>query len=518
MAHVIDPVPLASRRTYEVRQGDTIEKITAQFVRQDRWPELVAVNQMHKGLVDGPPESDHKVFTALEVGEHLLLPASWIAGGHGALGLPYSMVNQGSGAQQSGGINPNAGIWGSITFDPTASFIYNLIASWPVIEQMVKQPYPQFQIPAGYTSADIGNVLSGWLPYLTANYDVTKAPTTWGPEGMDALAKAINNAAVLLGAAKVQSDIFRSLPWQRVGTAWTTFPWQATVVAGNPAATQAIWALIVAASQPPIQVDSATPRRKAVASGAVPFDPTIQNIGPEVWPPVPFGNIPWADLDPSILANVEVQRCLKDPGATARLQDMATHKDCFLGAGVEKFKKYLCPKGDGSGTYEDLSKCGEPTTPGLPPAASCPAETTPTQTQVGPVCLPSGLPLPAGFNWNCAPYPQCIYDQIAALVPAGQTPLCPPPGTAWPACIPDLVKQYGVNLPAGPAPAAEPAKDNTGLYVALGLGGAVLLGGVLYAMTRTPSGATNSEQPAPNPAPHWGSRPSKMSAKRRKSR
>jgi hypothetical protein len=84
------------------------------------------------------------------------------------------------------------------------------------------------------------------------------------------------------------------------------------------------------------------------------------------------------------------------------------------------------------------------------------------------------------MDWNCTPYPQCVYDQIAASMPAG---VCPTAGQTWPGCIPDWLTKLGVNLPAG-AIEKPPEKDNTGLYVALSLGAAVVLGGVLYAATR----------------------------------
>jgi hypothetical protein len=442
------------------------------------------------------------------------------SGGNGQWYIPGGLHTQPGGSQASppgkfqpqmpghGGqympMNPNQE---APTYDPFAAVPAAIAAAMPAVQVLINQTQPGWQIPTGYQPIDLGNVIAGWLPYLpnvatpTGGQPTTPAtpwptdPTKWDPA---VLMRLVVQAAALLQMAGIQpTDVFTRIPWDQVP--WGSFPWSSL-----PPNWWLIFAKVPGSPprQPPIIVNDTGTQAMSLATNNTPNVLTI-----DLSSAGPLGDVKWDgisdQLDPVLMQDPRIQACLAAPGGTARLAQMVLKKDCFVGASADKILKYLC-KNPIDGSYADLD-------------TACQSEQVCTAgTQYDPTtgaCVPAvpGGKLPDWYsqiNWACMTPPQCWFDQIAAKVPEAQR--CPPPGTEWPGCVPDWLKQqYGMTLPTVPGqqpPATKTEeKSNTALYVGLGIGAVVLLGGAAWMLSR-PSAPASEEQATANPAEPMGLR------------
>jgi hypothetical protein len=378
--------------------------------------------------------------------------------------------------------------------DPLQGMIEAITQAAPWNEQVIRLSHPYWTRPTGpngqpYTPTDVAKVIAGWFPYLPTmpgnNYTWPADPSKWDP---NTVLQLYQQAAALLGAAQVPADKLRHVPWGEIP--WYTFPWQ-TVAGSMGDHVASAWLFFTRS-----MTTSTAHRPVQFSPGPGSTPPNFLN---EQWTADPWKSVPWnlmSGIDPSIFRNQRVNQCLADPDAQRRLADMAQHKDCFIGAGPEKFADYLCKQTDG--TYKDLAACGAHTTgdcgpgqtwdPNLGKCVDVPVVCQPPSTwdPTSRACvfpgtqgqIPQWVP---NVNWACTPMPSCVYEQIAAAVPADQR--CPPPGESWPECAPDWLAQHGVALPQQPTQ-HEPKKDNTTLYVLLAVAGTALVLGGVYAASR----------------------------------
>jgi len=471
-------VPLAPARVasepYIVQPGDSVERITAQFTRPDRWPGLVGANVHHKALADEEGQA-YAVFDSLTAGEPLLIPASWLAES-GAVAGPLS----------SGVYKPPKGSYAEAgSIDPASALVQFVVTNWNAILAAIQSLFPStpaWSVPVNpataqpYTPEDIGKVIAGFIPYvvkmppgtvlppfelpqsLPINPIFWIGPTTGGvPTLLAGLAKS---ATELLSASKAPSgDILSRVPWDVVP--WTVFPWSAVRPAGN-------WTLFQGSLQAPSRgATYMRPSMRVATTMASNYTPgfLVENWQSSPWTDVPWTQVAWPSIDPSIFNDPSVQKCMQHTNAANRLQQMLAYRDCFVGKGAAKFAKYLCPTE--SGGYEELSGCMQDTPPG--PCG-------PGQTMVNGICVPSGAEIPPWFatvNWNCQPFPACIAQQV----PAGQEPCSP-----WPDCFASYLQSLGIT---GPAEPAQPEKKgmSTGAKVIIG---AAAAGGLalIYSIAR----------------------------------
>jgi len=452
MKTYIHPCPSGGvqRYTYVVQPGDTPELISHKLTgRDDLWPGLVGANQHHKPIVDHP-KARYATFENLSPGEHLFVPAKW-----GQLGEPaYDQL---------------AGVLGA-----------TLGAMAPGLQTQIQSQLPGWQMPNGpngvpYSPQNVGNVIVGWLPYLSRMPNPPPTQTSWPTDltqwDFGTLANAYRSASDLLRQAQVpqaNTTVFRSIPWDAVP--WQSFPWHVINGAVPPQMLPQVWSFFVNSMNMPNVMRPMTWSAKNHTPNFFETDWTSGNVSN-----VPWEAIAWETIDPDLFTDTRVHACFvqDEAAARARLAQMMDHKECFVGQGPAKFAAYLCKQPDG--TYRDLEACSAGP---VPPTGAClpPMEYNPT-TGACEAPVPQQGVCREGEFWDTATG-RCIRYQC----PPGQyldpaTGQCVsytlPPAVVGPTQLPPGTTPTPGVVPTG----VEEAKpDNTGLYVALGAGALVLVG------------------------------------------
>lgn len=456
------------RWTYVVQPGDSLASISKKLSGSaENWPGLVGANQHHfeTEAVDGLPYEVIK----LRENEHLFVPAGWGDDSYshedaGQLGAPLQLA---TGLAPSGSSHS-----GQMYYDPMATFVKAIQTLAATVEAALAAMGWSAPVGPGgqrYTPADIANVLIGMLPAT----GLPTTPNTWDPNTLQVLYR---QAAALLAQAQLPpgaTDIFRSIPWTTVP--WNTFPWaQVTAVATDPAQQANVWRFLIGSLQTAGYQSSQQNQSFNVPDFATIDWTTSPGIGD-----VPWGKIPWDKIDPTVFSHPRVQKCLAEADATVRMAEMMKHSDCFVGQGGDFFADYLCKQTDG--TYKDLADCKLPELPENPPCPS-PAVWDPAAK----ACVLPGTPtqpFPAWVSqvdWACQPSPDCIYMQMEQQVPVAQR--CPPPGTAWPGCVPEWLAQYGLAVPEPKEQEKAKETNYTPVLVAVAALSTVLLVGGVIAM------------------------------------
>lgn len=494
------PRPIRQVKGYvaEVQPGDSVNRIAERLTGDaSRWPELVGAN-LHKQLAPGNVSgSPYRVFESLEVGEDLMIPATWPdpADAPGAVGGPGQQLNLGGikkNAKTSGvkectprtcataGVSCGAaadGCGNKIECGSCAvgeecqnghcaakidqSQMQNLDPISAIIGQFL-QGYAPSAIPAPYKFPDVTAVVSQWWPYFANSFPgVLPAvpPANPTPDQSAVIIQLINSAIQFLGNSNIPQDqlvkIVTSIPWDKVP--WDRIPWQTLQAIIVSASSTPIWQMLI--NSVAIRFDgyrklkpmalkfgqTGTPDFRDASQWA--SDPTWKSLNALGWQNIPWDEAPdsfWASLadDPELLACMQAN--------SSRLTQMAEYTGCFAGR-KDLLKKYLCaPTFD----IEALKKECAKTAPADPTKA-----------------LPN-------INYACSPQPQCIADQLKGL-----PQVCPvsPDTTPYPQCLPSWYKTTtGQDLPTPPTPKDEPKVDsNMGLKVALGAAGIALAAGIV---------------------------------------
>ena len=507
------PTPVRNVKTFVavVQPGDSVSRIAQRMTGSpSRWPELVGAN-LHKPLSPGNVAgSPYRVFSSLQAGEHLMVPASWPNPGQGVIGKSFpggyinetkqqqvqlkeqavppvpcnpktcaqlgascGIVNDECGAnidcggckdgEQCGAVVPHqCGVPfdQGPTNDPYGALITTIVGT--VIPGMVPPgtlptPPPTFGMP------DIAKIISAWYPYLPPGI-LPKTPVIPNPgDGSVSMwLKLIESAIAFLTAAGLsesQIDWLAKIPWDS-NMPWSKIPWQQLIVALDPLARLPIWNLLIGAATGGGIVNDKPSMNAATSGGDFVFNP----FDPTIWTRAPFSNVNafgWENFLPAAagiqdmpgtwgkIDDMELLGCIAgNPKRAAELAD-PKYVACFK-TDMTKLKLYMC------NPQLNAADCAKTIDPKNPPV---------------PI-------VPPGINWACQPSPKCIADQLGGLpggVPAG---MCPPPGTAYPACIPEWYKTItGQNVP--PPPAEEKKDSNLPLYLGLGAAGIALVAGIL---------------------------------------
>lgn len=497
------PKPIRRVKGYvaEVQPGDSVSRIAHRLTGDaSRWPELVGAN-LHKQLAPGNVSgSPYRVFESLEVGEDLMVPASW-PDPAGTVGGPSQQFKTG-GIQKTGSTSqvsqhkPGAtplcekrecaqmgtscglasdGCGGMLDCGscPEGEECHNGMCAKKVefeqtqmqndpigalIGQLIQTYVPGLQPPAPYQIPDVTAVVSAWWPYFANSFPgvlPATPPVTPTPTQTSVIVQLINSAIQFLGNANIPPDqliaIVSSIPWDKVP--WDKIPWQVMQQMIVTASRTPVWQMLINSFA--IQFGGAQQMKPMVlkgSTGAPDFRDSAQWSTDPSWKALnAFGwqNVPWEAAPDafwtSIANDPELAACMQTN--SSRLTQMVEFAGCFAGR-KDLLKKYLCaPTFD----IEALKKeCAETALPD--PAKSLP-----------------------NINYACSPQPQCIADQLKGL-----PPVCSP----LPECIPAWYKKItGQDLPDPPPTktGGETKSDdsNLGLKVALGAGGIALAAGII---------------------------------------
>lgn len=484
------PTPILLVKPYRavVLDGEDIRRVAMRFAGdRDKWRELMAANTgvLKPGRI--PEGESVAVPASLEVGTRLFIPASW----------PDMPNASGEQIPMAGAANINLGDWLGMALGTIAATANGRAPNDP---PDVGAPWP-----------DIGKVVIAWWPYLATQPGappvppVTSITTITSKEVVDYILALIASAVRFLEAGGTTSAAVQ-VPWAAVP--WGQVPWNA-IAQEFPGAESEFWSFFRRATAPPVQFSPApvggadfvnipgfsvkpgaggqeppqwpdmSPSSPASGGQAYyPFDPRRnagsqpapqggQNLRPPRantgvleaggtpinlaqadwageytnvnWTEVPWGSIFW-----SAFTDGEVVKCsASNPG---RLRVMWDCAECFENQGVDYFKAVLC----------DIT------------ANPCACKVTPQPGTPGTGTPGTGTPPTAMPNWTCTPFPDCLSQP--GNWPQGLAKPCPPPGAAFPACVPEWIRSQGGQVP-GQQP-EKPKPDNTVWWV---LGGGAAL-------------------------------------------
>lgn len=447
------PTPVRSVKPFVavVQPGDSVSRIAHRMTGSpSRWPELVGAN-LHKPMSPGNVAgSPYRVFSDLQPGEHLMVPASWPNPGSGSVGVipkQSQYINERNAYTAVQQEEPSRG--GQI--DPFGGLITTIVTGLGTTNTL---PTP----PAGLGLPDVANVIAAWYPYIPPGIipGLSTPPSPAIPGSVEMWIKLIESATAFLsvcGLTPSQIDWLTKIPWDN-NMPWAKIPWQQLIVSLDPVMRLPFWQLLIGAASGTGPIVT-----KPSLNTPAGQDAKIDFFDPSTWTKEPFASVNqfgWANfLSPSQqimpddmpgtwgkIDDMELLGCIAgNPQRAAELAD-PKYAACFK-SDMTKLKLYMCnPK-------LDATKCAVGVDPKNPP-----------------------IPIvPPGVNWACQPSPACIAEQLNKL---GVQDPCSP----MPTCIPEWYKTItGQNVP--PPPAEDKKDTNLPLYLGLGAAGIALVAGIL---------------------------------------
>jgi hypothetical protein len=322
---------------YRVQPGDDLVSIARGLTQSEcpcRVEQLLGAN-LHKdfGGSLGAPLDTCRVPVELVTGEALFVPLDWPE-------APGYM-----GARVERFVIPDR-----MTVDPTGPYVAALTKYWGD----VIAPVVGVAMPPGVSQTDVVSVVAAWFPYLRNSFPPQVPPLpnivpgSWPmpqvapPDPQQAtwfanLLRAFQQAISLLANTDCTADIAKMIPWDRIP--WNQVPWKeinawAARMGWTPGQ---LWSFLGSALA---SVPGGISYRPMQAAAPAPTNLLEADFSSGPWSEISFADVLWQSQNWALLGDKEFGQCLRENPAQANR--IAQCKDCFLKAGSDKFKEYIC--------------------------------------------------------------------------------------------------------------------------------------------------------------------------------